>query len=184
MDTLTRFDMDILHFIHENMSCEFLDAVMPIITSTCEWGIIWIAAAVIMLFFRKTRRCGAAAGGALAGCLLIGNVILKHLVARDRPCWIESDHLMLVAVPKDFSFPSGHSMASFAAAVVIFHYNKKAGIAALALAVLIAFSRLYLFVHFPTDVLAGALIGTGIAIAACVAADRIAERINRRSHRA
>lgn len=180
MDPLTALDMDIMHSIHDNMSCGFLDKVMPVITSLGNWGIIWIAAAVILLFFRRTRCCGAAMGGALVGCLVIGNIILKHLVARDRPCWIETEHLMLIAVPSDFSFPSGHTMSSFAAAVVIFHYNKKAGAAALVLAALIAFSRLYLFVHFPTDVIAGLVIGCGIGISAFIAADRIAGRLKRR----
>lgn len=84
---------------------------------------------------------------------------------------------MLVAVPQDFSFPSAHSMVSFAAAVVIFHYDRRFGIAALAVAAIIAFSRLYLFVHFPTDVLAGSLIGAGLGIASFVLTDRLADRI-------
>ncbi len=73
---------------------------------------------------------------------------------------------MLIAVPQDYSFPSGHTMASFAAATVLWHWNRKAGLATYLLAGMIAFSRLYLFVHFPSDVLAGALLGCLVGIAA------------------
>ena len=86
--------------------------------------------------------------------LILCNLVLKPLAARPRPCWIDEQVKLLVAAPKDYSFPSGHSAASFAAAVSIFVMHKKEGAAAL-----IAFSRLYLFVHFPTDVLAGIAVG-------------------------
>lgn len=180
MDWLTQLDFNILHFIHDNISCGFMDFIMPKITFLAEGGILWLLAAVIMLFFRKYRRGSIAIAGGIVGCLLVGNLVLKHLVARSRPCWIETDFPMLIAVPKDFSFPSGHSMVSFAAAVVIFHYNRKLGTVALVLAALIAFSRLYLFVHFPSDVLVGTLIGIGLGIAAFIVTDKIADRIRKR----
>ena len=91
--------------------------------------------------------------------LILCNLVLKPLAARPRPCWIDEQVKLLVAAPKDYSFPPGHSAASFAAAVSIFVMHKKEGAAALILACLIAFSRLYLFVHFPTDVLAGIAVG-------------------------
>ena len=94
---------------------------------------------------------------------VIGNLILKNLIARERPCWIDSQVVLLIENPKDFSFPSGHTMVSFEGAVSILMKNRRWGIAALALACLIAFSRLYLFVHFPTDILFGAALGTAIA---------------------
>ena len=96
-----------------------------------------------------------------------------------RPCWLDPETPLLIAVPKDFSFPSAHAMISFAAAVAIFHYNRKAGIAALVVASLIAFSRLYLFVHFPSDVLVGTLIGIGLGIAAFIVTDRVADKIRK-----
>ena len=96
--------------------------------------------------------------------LVIGNGILKNLVCRQRPCWIDSTVTLLVKNPSDYSFPSGHSMNSFTAAVTIWFYHKKAGAAAIAVATLIAFSRLYNFVHFPTDVFAGIAIGSIVAI--------------------
>lgn len=93
----------------------------------------------------------------------LGNVVLKNLAARPRPCWLDQTVPLLVRMPKDYSFPSGHTLVSFEGAVTIFLFNKKWGIPALLLAVLIGCSRLYLFVHFPTDVLAGAVLGSVIA---------------------
>ena len=175
MDAITQFDMNILHAIHENISCGFLDAVFPKLTLLCY---LFIGAAVIFLFFRKLRQSGAAMCGAILLSLLVGNLILKHLVSRDRPCWLEPDYLqLLVSVPKDFSFPSAHTMISVAAAVALFRYNKKLGIPALIIAAVVGFSRLYLFVHFPTDVLAGAVIGIVLGIVSCIVTDKIWAKI-------
>ncbi len=178
MDWITNADFKILYFIHDNLSCGFMDFIMPKITYLTEMGAVWILAALLFLVFRKYRASIAIAGG-MAGGLLVGNLLLKHLVARSRPCWIDTAFPMLVDVPKDFSFPSAHAMISFAAAVAVFHYNKKAGIAALVVASLIAFSRLYLFVHFPSDVLVGTLVGIGLGIAAFIVTDRVADKIRK-----
>lgn len=164
---MTAFDFRILDFIRENLSNGFLDFVMPKLTAVGNVGFIWIFIAAAMVISRKYRRNGIELAAGLAGCALVGNLLLKNLVARQRPCWINDTVEMLIAIPKDYSFPSGHTMASFAAAAIILHANRKFGIAAYILAVLIAFSRLYLYVHFPTDVLAGAVIGTLVGIAVC-----------------
>jgi undecaprenyl-diphosphatase len=97
--------------------------------------------------------------GSLLLCFLLGNLLLKPLVGRIRPCDIHSSIPLLIARPTDYSFPSGHTMSSFAAANIIFHANVELGIAAYILALLIAFSRLYLYVHYPSDVLAGMILG-------------------------
>lgn len=179
MDWLTSFDFQILHGIQRIFSSSFLDFLMPKITALGNGGILWILIAVLLLCIPRTRKNGAQLGVSSAGCGLIGNVLLKHLVARDRPCWLEP-HMMLIATPHDYSFPSGHTMASFAAATVLWHWNRKVGLAAYVLAGLIAFSRLYLFVHFPSDVLAGAVIGCLIGIAAVKLVDLAAERLPRK----
>ena len=103
---------------------------------------------------------------ALLMMLVFGNGILKHIFMRERPCWIDTGVMLLIENPHDYSFPSGHTFSSIAAATVILLRNKKAGIAAMILAVLIAFSRMYLFVHFPTDILASLFLGV---LTACVA---------------
>ena len=98
-------------------------------------------------------------------CLIFGNGVIKNLVARPRPFQaFDGEIVLLIPPPGEYSFPSGHTLHSFAAAVTIFLHNKKAGAAALLLAALIAFSRLYFFVHFPTDVLAGMVLGTLAAL--------------------
>lgn len=157
-------EFGILYFL-QSLHTPWLDAVMKNITHLGDSGIFWILTGLVLFCFKKTRRMGFCVLLSLAGGLLIGNIFLKNLVARDRPCWIDPTIQLLVASPKDFSFPSGHTMASFEAAVSIFLYNRRWGAAALVLAALIAFSRLYLFVHFPSDVLTGLVLGTVIAVA-------------------
>lgn len=100
----------------------------------------------------------------MAITFIIGNLILKNLIARQRPCWLDTQIALLIKSPKDYSFPSGHSMNGFAASIALLCNDKKLGIPAVILASLIAFSRLYHFVHFPTDVMVGILISTTVAI--------------------
>lgn len=156
MDTITGIDFTILDLLREKLSCKALDTLMPIITYLGSAGAVWILAAVVLLIFRRYRRNGVMMCVGLLLCFIIGNLLLKNLVARDRPCWINGSVDLLVSVPKDYSFPSGHSMVAFASAVILLHTDKRFGIPALVLACLIAFSRLYLYVHFPSDVAAGA----------------------------
>lgn len=151
-------EMSILHGI-QNIHTGLLDSIMVFITTLGNAGIIWIAIAIIFSFTKKYRACGIAMILALLLSFIFGNVILKNIFERPRPSWIDSSVVLLIKNPTDFSFPSGHSFASFAGATAIFMYHKKEGIAALILAGLIAFSRLYLFVHYPSDVILGSLFG-------------------------
>ena len=141
-----------------------LDPIMVGLSALGNAGILWIIISVICLIKKETRRCGVQMIITMLVVLVIGNGILKNLVCRQRPCWIDSTVTLLVKNPSDYSFPSGHSMNSFTVAVTIWFYHKKAGAAAIAVATLIAFSRLYNFVHFPTDVFAGIAIGSIVAI--------------------
>ena len=162
------FDLPILEWIAEYLRCAFLDAVMPIITLLGDGGIFWIAIAVILLFLPKYRKVGLAMGAALLLGVLVCNVTMKPLFARIRPYDFQLEYSgkeiqLLIAAQHDFSFPSGHTLASFEAATVLAIHNKKLGIPALILACLIAFSRLYLYVHYPTDVLFSVVMGIGFA---------------------
>lgn len=141
-----------------------LDSVMVFISSLGNGGIFWIVLALLLCIYPKSRRCGVSMLAAMLIGLLIGNGFLKNMVARARPCWVNTQIPLLVPNPTDYSFPSGHTLASFEAAVTIFLHNRRWGIPALLLAGLIAFSRMYLFVHYPTDVAAGMLLGIAIAI--------------------
>lgn len=188
----TSFDLPILEWIQENVANGFLDFLMPIITIFGDAGIFWIACAAVMLIFPKTRKTGLAMGVALVMGLLVCNICLKPLVARMRPLVYEVEKLgnsaadllhsgqLLVGKPSDFSFPSGHTIASFEAAGVLMLNNKKLGIPALVLAILIAFSRMYLFVHYPTDVLVSVVLGTLFAILANYLVNKGADKLEAR----
>ena len=148
--------LDFLQTIHTPL----LDKILAFITSLGNAGIIWIVLAVVLLILPKTRKAGIIVAAALLMDLILCNLILKNLVARVRPYDVNTAIAILIKKPLDFSFPSGHTAASFAAMTALFLAKmKKAWIAALILAVLIAFSRLYFYVHYPTDVLGGAVVG-------------------------
>ena len=162
------FDLPILEWIAANLRSAFMDTVMPIITLLGDAGIFWIAIAVVLMFIPKYRKIGFGMGAALLMGLLVCNVTMKPLFARIRPYDYQLLHFgkeiqLLIEAQHDFSFPSGHTLASFEAATVIAIHNKKWGIPALILASLIAFSRLYLYVHYPTDVLFSVARGIGFA---------------------
>ena len=162
------FDLPILDWIQSNLRCAFLDFIMPIITLFGDAGIFWIACAVILLLIPKYRKVGLSMGFALILGLLVCNVTLKPLCQRIRPYdyqmqYFQKEIVLLIEAQHDFSFPSGHTIASFEACTALMIRNKKLGIPATILAVLIAFSRMYLYVHYPTDVIfsvfAGILFG-------------------------
>ena len=163
------FDLPILDWIAEHLHCGFLDKLMPVITALGNGGIFWIALAVVLIIIPKYRKAGLSMGLALLMGLLVCNLTLKPLVARIRPYDFQLQQFgktipLLIATPHDFSFPSGHTIASFEGAVALLLYDRKLGIPAAVLAFLIAFSRLYLYVHYPTDVLASVILGTAFAI--------------------
>ncbi len=138
---------------------EWLDTLIPILSAFGNDGIGWIIVAVVLTCIPKYRKAGLTMGLALIFCLLIGNMTLKPLIARPRPYSYFPEMTLLIAPLSDFSFPSGHTFASFASATALYLHHKRLGIAAYILAAVIAFTRLYLYVHFPSDVLAGLLLG-------------------------
>ena len=146
--------------IHTPVLDSFILAITKIMGS---YGQIWLVVGVVLCLFKKTRRCGAAVLISYGLVYLVGQYGLKDLIARPRPCQIDRTVDLLVKRPSSYSCPSTHSAWAFAAATSIFLYYRKAGIAVFAAAVLIGFSRLYLFVHFPTDVLFGAVMGMVLA---------------------
>lgn len=157
-------DIYILFFIQNYFKNSFLDKFMPLITKLGNFSILWIILACLFICTKKYKRIGIMIFISIFLCGLFGNIILKPLFKRVRPFELLHFTQLLISAPKDFSFPSGHTMTSFASATVIISQNKKCGIHALILAFLISFSRLYLFVHFPSDVIIGAIIGCILGI--------------------
>ena len=170
---IQQIDFAVLDWIQANLRCTFLDFMMPVISLYAQYGILFICTGIVMLMIRSRRICGAAVLAGLVSGGIIGNLCLKNLIARSRPCWINTDINMLVAVPRDYSFPSGHTMHSFIVATVLMRYDKRLGIPAFVMAFLVGISRMYLYVHFPTDVLVGGVLGVVIGIGVVVIFDRV-----------
>lgn len=149
------------------------DMVMPFITRIGNIGAVWILLAVVLLIIPKTRKSGAVLAAALCVDVVLCNGILKNLFGRIRPCDVNTSVQLLIMRPDDFSFPSGHTAASFAAVTALMMAGEqKLWKPALALAVLIAFSRLYLYVHYPTDILGGMIVGGAAGVIGYLAVGR------------
>ena len=175
------FDLPILEWIRTTLWCEPLDVAMPIVTMFGDAGIFWMVCAALLFLFPKTRKTGLGMAIAMVIGLVVCNMTLKPLVARIRPYDLQAELgvaiNLLNGTMHDFSFPSGHTIASFEAAVVLLRNSKKMGIPAMILAVLIAFSRLYLYVHYPTDVIASIILGTIFAFIGDALAGLIAPKL-------
>ncbi len=166
MEYLLQTDGNILLWIQEHVRNDVLTPVFKFITTTGNAGMIWIAITLLLLLLPKTRRQGILVACSLLGSLLVNNILLKNIVARVRPYEVVDGLELLVRKATDWSFPSGHTGSSFAAAVMMFLVlPKRYGIPALVYAFLMGCSRLYVGIHYPTDVLAGAVTGT---LCACV----------------
>lgn len=166
METLLNLDWSILAWIQDTLCCAVLDVVMPLISMLGNGGAVWILFAIALIFTKKYRRCGIIILCGLAVGVLVGNVCLKNIIARPRPCWLDTGVQLLIKIPADFSFPSGHTLSSVIAATAATLYERRFAWFTIPLASLIAFSRLYLYVHFPSDVLGGVLLGVLIGYAA------------------
>lgn len=158
MEIIQSFDFNVLNWIQGTLRCSFLDYFTVFLSYLTTSGIIWIVAGVVLLFFRKTRAAGIILLGALALGFITGDILLKHVVERPRP-FMQTDFALLISAPSGSSFPSTHSCLAAAATTVLLSKKRSLGYIALALMICIAFSRLYLYVHFPTDVICGLLLG-------------------------
>lgn len=163
MEQIVQWDFSVLNWIQQTMRCDFLDKVMAFFSVIGYAGAVWIVAGVVLLFFRKTRATGIIMLAAMLVGYLTGDLLIKPLVQRPRPFVLNPDFKLFVKAPSGFSFPSGHSCCAAAATTVLLARHKTLGFIALPAALLIVFSRLYLYVHFPTDVLAGILLGVFFA---------------------
>lgn len=174
-----KIDQWILLFIQEYLRSDIMTPVMKAITHLGDKGLFWIGLACLFLFWHLTRKTGFLVLCSLAGSFIINNLFLKNLVARIRPYETITELELLIERQHDLSFPSGHSAASFTAAMVLYKLlPRKYGIPAIVLAALISLSRIYVGVHYPSDILAGVLSGTLIALATVKLAQKFQNKKN------
>ena len=157
------FEFAVLDGIQNHLRTSFLDAAMPLISRLGDAGIVWLLMTLVLVIMPVTIKIGLVVSVALAVVSLFCNVIAKPLVGRARPYDVNTAVHLLVKRLTDFSFPSGHTAASFAVVFALYFIGCKLWKFSLVLAVLIAFSRLYLYVHYPSDVLAGVFLGAAAA---------------------
>lgn len=160
------FDTAVLEWMQTFLRCPFLDWLMPRVTALGNGSRLWIALGILLLLGKKTRLAGFGVLLSLLFAFALGDLFLKPLVGRPRPFEGAGILDLLIPPPRGYSFPSGHTTMAFAAAFFLWKKEKKIGRWAVAAAALIAFSRLYLFVHYPSDVGGGILLGLLCASAA------------------
>ena len=180
METIQKIDFALLDAI-QTIRSGFIDRLMVFFTHLGDKRFIWILAAAVLLCIRRYRQCAVTMLFGLFMQVLIGNHLLKNIFCRSRPCWISPIDDMLVRIPRDYSFPSGHTMSCFTAATILMLYDKRLGIPAFIIGSIIAFSRLYLYVHFPIDVLGGAVLGIILGLGASWTARRFLFNTNPRN---
>lgn len=169
-------ELAILDWIQVHLRCGALDALAVLFSRICDHGEVWILLAAVLLAFRRTRRIGVAVACALLLDLVSCNIILKPLIGRVRPFGVNGEIALLVGAPGDASFPSGHTASSFAAVWALKGAGSPLWKPGLVLAVCIALSRLYLYVHWPTDVLGGAVLGMAVGWLGARAAECLGEK--------
>ena len=174
-------ELKILDFI-QTLHIPILDKIMVWITSLGDAGMIWILLTAIFLIMPKTRRTGSIMLAALLVQTILCNVVLKNLFARTRPYDVNTTIQLLVPKLQDFSFPSGHTSASFTVVSALYFAKDSLWKPALVLACLIAVSRLYLYVHYPTDVLGGLILGILSGYAGYRIIAYIAKQKQRKNH--
>lgn len=160
---LYRFDKMILEFIRNNLSCNINDKIFSRITVLGNAGVFWILLSAVLIINPNTKKVGCVALLAIILGFILGNLIIKTSVERLRPYQLDETVSLIIKAPREYSFPSGHTLCSFGCATAVFINRKRTGICLLVLASLIAFSRLYLYVHYPTDIVGGILLGILVA---------------------
>jgi undecaprenyl-diphosphatase len=153
------FDNYILFVIKKYVQNKYLDKLMPIVTNMGNLGIVWIMMSIVLILNKPYRIIGDVVILTLIISTIVGEGIVKHIVKRVRPCNQQNSANLLISKPMSYSFPSGHTLSSFAVAEVLSMYFIEYKLIFIAIAFLIALSRLYLYVHYPTDIIAGAVLG-------------------------
>ncbi len=177
---MNEFELKILDFIQEHLRFGFLDDMMVLLTRLADDGIVWIVLAIALICFKPSRKMGITLGLALLLGLIVGNLGLKNLFARPRPYTVNPKIVpnMLIERLSDYSFPSGHTRCCFESGMAMYLCDKRWGKVAFVLGGFIGFSRIYLYMHYPTDVIAGALLGLLNGFIAFIVIDKIYKLID------
>lgn len=157
-------DFKILEFIRLHFKCKFMNFIMKNISTFFNYSIVWMVLGVVLISLKSTRAVGYEIFVALTLELLICNIFVKRISKRARPFTKNDEVNLLINPPKDYSFPSGHTLCAFMCATIIAAHIFWVGVILFVVAVLVAFSRMYLYVHYPSDVFVGALMGIFIAL--------------------
>ena len=181
IESITALDLSILDFIRNTLSSPVADIIMKCLTYSIEYGAMAILVFIVMMFVKKMRKTGFAVMGATLSVLLFGELILKHIVCRPRPFAVNNAIDIIIKAPSGFSFPSSHTATCFAMATAIYLFHKRLGIIAYIYASLVAFSRMYLYVHYPSDIFGGVILGICCACKADMQKDRKSKRIRSRT---
>ncbi len=181
IETITNIDLSILQYVQEHIRNDFMTPIWKFITHLGDGGWLWITLGVVLLFFKKTRLIGFSVLVSLLINAIFTNITLKDLIGRPRPYTVSNAIVPIIKLPSELSFPSGHTSSSFAAALVLLKLTpKKYGIPAVVLAALISLSRIYVGVHYPTDILGGIVVGIISSIWGCYLVKCIYIRIKER----
>lgn len=159
MQEIQNLDNIILIFIKNNMQCYLMNKIMIAFTELGNIGLLWIAILFILMSIKKYRKIALMLLLSLILSAILGEGILKNIIKRTRPCYTVPAMQLLIPKPLTYSFPSGHTASAFAAVGILAKYFRKYAVLFYTVAILIAFSRLYLYVHYPTDVLGGIILG-------------------------
>lgn len=170
---MTNVDIEILEVIRNNFSNKIIDAIMIMITSLGNYSMLWIALTTILIIIPKTRRLGLNVLISLVIKFTLCNLILKPIIARSRPFELNTSIKLLISKPKDYSFPSGHTASAFTVVSTFFFNKNKHWKYLLIVAILISISRLYLYVHYPTDVFGGIITGMFSGYAGTIISNKI-----------
>jgi undecaprenyl-diphosphatase len=157
--TVIKFDKSVMEWIQRHLKTKRMDKLMLWVTRMGDGGAVWLLLSILFVCREKTRHAGFALLLCVTVCAAIGNLAIKPIFRRTRPCNLNFSLPLLLKRPKDSSFPSCHTLTSFAAAVTVCQAGGFLGAASFFFASLISFSRMYLYVHYPSDVLIGAVIG-------------------------